>query len=635
MLVESSELDLGFQVGLDPFSCFALSELKASLLAGALRAPGLATLILNLCLPNIPPPDPYGNPVSPWLSEYIASADLEFYGFQPHTRYRGLTFTQAATKIAADHNVIVIAAQFDGVVRVNPRAAMIDDKTILFALSSDDEVVDVCAYNDEADKVTWAPLFNQNRKDRRKKYNLSQDLANVGNTQWLHKSIFMHDKNVGKTVGAAAFKWKRFARSQSGFAAGGDGATLKPGSYGPLPSIGMLTTRRAQPPPKRTLQERYHGLRAGNIDSGALERVVEKGGHTVLCVLGTSEDSMRLWQQIEVIVAIVRRTHDTPIVVVAPASSNFKAISVLLHLSPDGESLLLLEGDPKRMTTMVAAGVETCEQFLTLAPTAPPNTSSSMGVPAPVDETMMDRENLLACAVLEQHLTHWNRTDLGPLYDWFHPHAVKLMPPPPTAHSSETAFALQTTAAAQKKVSSVAPEPTPPVLLDGLPNLTPGDVELMQKEPRCHYRFAGGRVLPKPALASLFSMAFYTPGVLELLEALINPAKTDQSSLIWVAPVPKAFEGRPYRELAREFTANGAIPIGLLRGDRGPIPYVCAMLPCSDLAVGAVDAIYFLADLAWAEKNVSALFADAVHRGGPGASKAGEEPPCVVEEVSI
>ena len=86
----------------------------------------------------------------------------------------------------------------------------------------------------------------------------------------------------------------------------------------------------------------------------------------------------------------------------------------------------------------------------------------------------------------------------------------------------------------------------------------------------------------------------------------------------------------PYVQLAK-----AGVPIGLLRGDRGPIPYVCAMLPCSDLAVGAVDAIYFLADLAWAEKNVNALFADAVHRGGPGASKAGEEPPCVVEEVSI
>ena len=64
---------------------------------------------------------------------------------------------------------------------------------------------------------------------------------------------------------------------------------------------------------------------------------------------------------------------------------------------------------------------------------------------------------------------------------------------------------------------------------------------------RCHYRFASGRVLPKPFIAGLYSMAYYTPGVLELFEALIDPSKTDQPASSWPMVVPDAFLGQPYR----------------------------------------------------------------------------------------
>ena len=32
----------------------------------------------------------------------------------------------------------------------------------------------------------------------------------------------------------------------------------------------------------------------------------------------------------------------------------------------------MMQGDPKRSGTVLAAGVETCGQFMTIAPTAPP-----------------------------------------------------------------------------------------------------------------------------------------------------------------------------------------------------------------------------------------------------------------------
>lgn len=66
---------------------------------------------------------------------------------------------------------------------------------------------------------------------------------------------------------------------------------------------------------------------------------------------------------------------------------------------------------------------------------------------------------------------------------------------------------------------------------------TPGDLAFSAAEPRTHPRYAAGRVLPKPTIAALYSMAYYTPAVLELLEAMINPNKYDGKKKIWAARV--------------------------------------------------------------------------------------------------
>ena len=59
-------------------------------------------------------------------------------------------------------------------------------------------------------------------------------------------------------------------------------------------------------------------------------------------------------------------------------------------------------------------------------------------------------------------------------------------------------------------------------------NSSAGDDAFAAYEPRAHRLFAAGRVIPKPCVAAMFSMAYYTPGILELLEALMNPSKYDQ-----------------------------------------------------------------------------------------------------------
>lgn len=54
----------------------------------------------------------------------------------------------------------------------------------------------------------------------------------------------------------------------------------------------------------------------------------------------------------------------------------------------------------------------------------------------------------------------------------------------------------------------------------------------------------------------------YTPGVLELLESLMNPNKYDQDSLPWAYP---ASPGKTYRKMAAEMIESGAVPMGVFR----------------------------------------------------------------------
>mmetsp|Transcript_64790 Transcript_64790/g.130298 ORF Transcript_64790/g.130298 Transcript_64790/m.130298 type:complete len:1130 (+) Transcript_64790:166-3555(+) len=614
MLCQETELELASQVGLDSFGCFALSEIKADLLASSLRAPGISTLLVNLCLKNIPEPSPHASPISPWMREYIKGAELEVYGFQPKAEYHGKSFCELASIVAAD-NVVVIAMQVNGFIRINPTNSIIDEHSIVFAISADVSAVGIFSHNGDADpnltQSSWPGIFASNRKKRQQG---DQVDANVARSGAAAKLWTTWKNNIAK------------AKRKSNLAEPFHG-------FGPLPSMGRLTN--VMNVAKRTVsQSKSNNVALNSMKSSvAAERladVLATGEHIVLVAMCSGEDDgKQIMHQINTIVTIVRCTHKTPIVVVACEDAKLRDQSTaeLEFDAGDESQLYLIEGDPKRLTTLVAAGVERCESFMTLAPNAPPNSSDSAKDGRPVEPTMMDRENLLECSLLEHQLKIWGRTDLAPLYDWFHLDSVKFMPPPPHPLNLEGGVESRLRSARYSilkpkesigtpidlfsNFATVAPAPEEYDLIDGLPNLLSGDIEMVHTDSRAQYRFAAGRVLPKPMISSLFSMAYYTPGVLELLEAFISPVKWEQPSVVWAFPVPKGFVGKPYCELAKHFFAEGVIPIGMLRGQTGPLPFVVAKLPLDITIVTDGDALYVLANLDWAEKHVGKLFPSA------------------------
>jgi hypothetical protein len=104
--------------------------------------------------------------------------------------------------------------------------------------------------------------------------------------------------------------------------------------------------------------------------------------------------------------------------------------------------------------------------------------------------------------------------------------------------------------------------------------------------------------------------------VLELFEALIDPAKTNQQSSAWPVPVPDDFVGKPYCVFATALLESGGVPIGVLRGEGGPLPYVLSMTPANkDVVLHAGDAVYALGTMDWAAANTGST-AFSVSGGG-------------------
>ena len=91
----------------------------------------------------------------------------------------------------------------------------------------------------------------------------------------------------------------------------------------------------------------------------------------------------------------------------------------------------------------------------------------------------------------------------------------------------------------------------------------------------------------------MFLQRALATGLMELVEALIDPSKTDQECSAILMPVPPAFIGKSYNEAAMMQMESGATPIGVLRCSTGPHPYVLACTPSSkEVILSDDDGIY-------------------------------------------
>jgi hypothetical protein len=574
MTIEVQHLELAAHVGLNMFNVYAIDGMKAAILATALKCPGFPTLVLNLGLPDITPPRPSDPAVSPWLDEYITSAGLEIYGFMPESQYYGKTFKDFAIAMGKQ-NIAVFALQVNGSLRLNPsESESINEKSVVFAMAADQTALDKVAMNGSASVDKWLPTFGANRRE-----------GGVAIADRMRAVLKMDSSSHFATT---ANNYEDLRRTTSGSA----GLSSVRG-MNPVIAIGqrrrMKLPTMSAPVEARSRQSsvfQYQQEEDADQDNMPNSELLPPtslqliGGHVVLALL-FSEDSQAspLFAQVEVIINNLRATTDTPVIIIAPSLPgslktqlerirNVYGEEVAGGEKEDGEKLpniYFVEGEPFQPKILNRAFVRTAAHFLSL--------TSSV---APAHSDIADRNNLIGQNVLDIKLKKWKRADLAAVFDWCSPNSFSLM--------------------------SDAPSPFSKNLADALPELTDVDKAFAVKEPRCHYRYAAGRILPKPLIAGVYSMAYYTPGVLELFEALIDPSKTDQVAKPWPLPVAEKFIGQPYPVLAENLLAGGAVPLGVLRAG-GPLPYVLSCTPNEGIVMKTGDAVYVLASTEWAEAN--------------------------------
>lgn len=119
--------------------------------------------------------------------------------------------------------------------------------------------------------------------------------------------------------------------------------------------------------------------------------------------------------------------------------------------------------------------------------------------------------------------------------------------------------------------------------------------------PHLHPRYTSGRLMSRVDLCTIFATAFYTPGVMEVFEALTMPEKRHQASFVTIHPLPMEFIGKTFGELFEHFMGIKVMCIGILRGikfNQNPMPYVQCFPPASAI-LSKTDKVYLQGPAEW------------------------------------
>lgn len=171
MLCAMHSISLCSNIGLSEFNCFSIENLKAGMLGTSHRCPGFSTLILNLGLPDLPVPNtPFSTETIPqntygkWLKEYALGCSLEPYAFQPIDFLVGLSFKAATVKVTEVCGVLLVGAQIDGAIVINPTNMIIELDTIIFGFAEDLAALTPIARDHNTSVSSWIGQFQLNRR---------------------------------------------------------------------------------------------------------------------------------------------------------------------------------------------------------------------------------------------------------------------------------------------------------------------------------------------------------------------------------------------------------------------------------------------------------------------------------------
>lgn len=229
-----------------------------------------------------------------------------------------------------------------------------------------------------------------------------------------------------------------------------------------------------------------------------------------------------------------------------------------------------MKGDPTKINDLVRTGVRTASLMICFA-----------GFPDTDDVRMMDLKGIITSSTIENKFLEWG-IDVMSVVELHNPSNVCLM---------------------RRYPKSLVPDEKHDQDLRKWDQFTE-DIDSENIHYMTHPRFAAGRVLMPTNLGALFAQAYYVPGVMEIMDALIMPTGgfSKQSNMPWLLPVTSDMVGMTYSSLFQHLLsvrepAQKALLMGLLRSaDTGDarLPYVVTNAP-SSLRLVKSDWFYVLA----------------------------------------
>jgi len=583
-------------VGIPEEDCFAVNELKANLFAQSCRCPGLSTMVSNFMLvdrfqENSGDPD--------WMKEYIRGTGMEVYGFCLAQEYWDRPFSEVVAEVYSPSGcVLLLAAQLKGIIMTNPFGHLIEPHQVVYGLAPSPEELKHFQFDSKEETVNWQDRLKQER----------------AGAQRVSKSPIeaVHAENERLSM------WEPEPLR--------DSQVQRPTSCGlPTDPHEVLRTRATacwDSQSKREMAsveafletvEQHASLDSRiNDEQREAKEVAARGGHVLLGLLGEGCD---MWVQVEAFLHPLREKTLPEILPVVVLSSTPPPKSFLKY-----QKVAFLIGNPTYINDLMKAGIANARAVVFMACQ---NQDASV---------VMDASSIGASMALEDIIEGEKSTNhrrCQPLIEIAHFDSLKLFRPlhKGSSENQQTWEPHRTEHKVRcwmdKTDSTLLGSHTARLFVDG-PESTADSRD--DKAVASHPRFAAGEVFIPSQLGSLFAMEYFTPGIIEFVNALLVPSRHGQDCMLWQAAVPPAFQGKTYEELllhcvqesassliTGDATSNPAssksllgmvLPLGLYRPaglNESWLPYVYTN-PARETILAEGDAVFVLASAAWGKE---------------------------------
>ncbi|KAK3264364.1 hypothetical protein CYMTET_26887 [Cymbomonas tetramitiformis] len=572
MLLRPASRQMALNLGVSLDRCVAINELKASIVARSCMCPGFSTFLTNLfrleydddgCKSEnekkslIPPWSREGmdsaewlkHPIfqADWVDEFMHGSENDLYGVQLHPKFHGMNFCEVALRLVRDHAIFLLAAQVEGRLVIHPgRSAVLTAKTVVFVAAENLRATNAIQPPGfrEGD---WRKVFSEQRKS--KKRVLTKKQGPPGATALLKSQAFLGSSKEKKPSLLAPVVTKAAKPNKVGMPwqpmvgkAGGGKAAV----FGLIPQEPKIADDG--------------GTLASDDNNGEVQLELLKQNKKGEFFVIIAQDGS-LWQQVTRIIApLLEARSEARIIVLAAAACPE-------NTKQQFKQVAFIHADIHCMDTLRACGVKFAKMVMVLS-----------SQPTTLTDADLDRTNLITVTLIEK------------LFEGLSVAPFVLL----DIHSPQNV----------RQLFNDCPKVIPPSAL-GKDDPSPQDsLQSGKRTSSAHPRYCGGRIVSRSHLVKFFATAFYTPGCLELAEALAVPEATGQTSSTLLVPALHEFWGRRFMDVYEEIISKfDLIMIGLSRTPSDPmntIPFVYAFPP-RDAVIIPSDQLYLIGTTAAVE----------------------------------